>query len=615
MVSLRAAGSLRRLFAVVLAFAVLLAVAALAAPAEARGLPTPRLTLVLEPQSGDNLLGDTHEVTATVTNRRGRGVPNRNVDFTVTSETGTPLAESTTVTPTEGDDITDAAGEATFELSSDAPETVTITACTVSYFRVEICDSATKTFSTTELLDALTVEGGLKHLEAFQAIADANNGTRASATPGYDASGEYVAEQLDAAGYDVETQEFEYRLYSETATAELAQILPNPETYTPFDGTAGDFATFEYEGGGTAEALVTPVDLLLPPTGGSTSGCEAEDFAGFPAGNIALIQRGTCTFGVKVANAEAAGASGVVIFNEGNNAGRTEVISGTLGAETVVTIPAVGVSFATGEEFAALAAGGLTLRNATFSEISLNTTFNVLAETPGGDEDNVVMAGAHLDSVLEGPGINDNGSGSAAILEVALQMADLGIEPNNKVRFAWWGAEESGLVGSNYYVTNVLLDETGELTDEGEAVALYLNFDMVGSPNFKRAIYDGDGSGFGLTGPPGSAAIETAFEEFYAERGLASEPTEFSGRSDYQAFINLAGIPSGGLFTGAEEAKTPAQVALYGGTAGIAFDPNYHQVGDTIDNVNLEVFDQNLDAIGNSVLIYAFSTATVDAQG
>jgi Zn-dependent M28 family amino/carboxypeptidase len=232
------------------------------------------------------------------------------------------------------------------------------------------------------------------------------------------------------------------------------------------------------------------------------------------------------------------------------------------------------------------------------------TTYNVLAETPGGQADNVVMVGAHLDSVPAGPGINDNGSGSAAILEVALQMHK--VKPRNKIRFAWWGAEESGLVGSDFYVDS--------LSDEERArIALYLNFDMIGSPNYVRFVYDGDGSAFGLAGPPGSEAIEQLFEDFYAARGLASEPTEIDFRSDYAAFFDND-IPFGGLFTGAEGIKTAAQQAIYGGTTGAQYDPCYHQACDTLGNVSLEVLDLNADAIAQAVLQYAMNTETVNGR-
>ena len=192
----------------------------------------------------------------------------------------------------------------------------------------------------------------------------------------------------------------------------------------------------------------------------------------------------------------------------------------------------------------------------------------MIAESRDGDPNNVVMAGAHLDSVLRGPGINDNGSGSAAILETAIQMAK--VKPRNKLRFAWWGAEEAGLVGSTAYVAGLSAEEKAK-------IALYLNFDMVGSPNHVFFIYDGDDSdGVGAgPGPGGSAEIEKVFEGFFAARGVPFKGTDFSGRSDYGPFI-ADGIPAGGLFTGAEGVKTADEAALWGGTAGQPYDPCYH---------------------------------------
>ena len=178
------------------------------------------------------------------------------------------------------------------------------------------------------------------------------------------------------------------------------------------------------------------------------------------------------------------------------------------------------------------------------------------------------------------------------------------VKPRNKVRFAWWGAEESGLVGSNYYIANLTPDEL-------DKIALSLNFDMVGSPNYVRFVYDGSGNEFGLAGPPGSAAVQSLFADFYAARGLASEPTQIDFRSDYAAFFN-AGIPFGGLFTGAEGIKTPAQAAIYGGTAGAQYDPCYHQACDTYANNSDEILDLNADAIAYATLQYAMSTETVN---
>ncbi len=166
----------------------------------------------------------------------------------------------------------------------------------------------------------------------------------------------------------------------------------------------------------------------------------------------------------------------------------------------------------------------------------------------------------------------------------------------NKVRFAWWGAEEASLVGSNYYVA--------QLTPAQRAtIEMYLNFDMIGSPNYGLFILDGSGD-LGTTGPPGSDDIEALFERFYDGRGEISAPRTFDGRSDYQAFINN-NIPAGGLFTGAEQIKTAEQVTWWGGTAGEQFDPCYHAECDTIDNLSPYALHLNSDAVAYAVYLYA----------
>jgi Zn-dependent M28 family amino/carboxypeptidase len=215
------------------------------------------------------------------------------------------------------------------------------------------------------------------------------------------------------------------------------------------------------------------------------------------------------------------------------------------------------------------------------------------------------MAGAHLDSVVDGPGINDNGTGSAVLLETALQ---LGGTPrvNNAVRFAWWSAEEFGLLGSEFYVTS--LDFEQQLD-----IALYLNFDMVGSPNAARFIYDGDDSdavGAG-PGPFGSAQIEGAFADFLGATGVETEGTDFTGRSDYGEFINQ-GIPAGGLFTGAEGVKTEAQAEKWGGVAGMPYDSCYHQHCDNLGNLDRTVLDSNADAIAWVTATYGISTEDIN---
>jgi aminopeptidase Y len=244
----------------------------------------------------------------------------------------------------------------------------------------------------------------------------------------------------------------------------------------------------------------------------------------------------------------------------------------------------------------------MRLKTDTFRGIA--TTSNVLAESVGGDPNNVIVVGAHLDSVNAGPGINDNGSGSAAILEAAEQMAK--VKPRNKVRFAWWGAEEASLVGSTYYVNNLSQEELDKIT-------LYLNFDMVGSPNHVFFVYDGDNSdGVGAgPGPEGSAHIEKVFEYYYDSAGQPYKGTDFSGRSDYGPFIAV-GIPSGGLFTGAEGIKTAEEAAIWGGTAGQQYDPCYHLACDTYANNNDHALDVNADAVAYASLSYAMSTKLIN---
>ena len=467
---------------------------------------------------------------------------------------------------------------------------------------VEPASAAPNNNNTNKLLDAVTAAGVMRHEQAFQGIADANGGTRASGTAGYDASAQYVFDQLVAAGYSPVFQEFEFPFFEELSPAVLQQVAPNAATY--------ETSTFTYSGSGDVTAPATFVDVQIPPgatANSSTSGCEAADFAGFPAGNVAVVQRGTCPFATKAANAQAAGAVAVVIFNEGQP-GRTGLINGTLG-NPGITIPVVAATFATAQELYALRNSGLILHVAADTISEIRTTVNVIAETATGRDDNVVVVGAHLDSVPEGPGINDNGSGSSAILEVAIQMAK--VKPRNTVRFIWFGAEELGLLGSEYYVSQLSQEEI-------DAIAVMLNFDMVGSPNFVRFVYDGDNSAFPVgpgsaQAPPGSGYVERLFTSYFASQGLASEPTQFSGRSDYGPFIEV-GIPAGGLFTGAEGIKTPQQAAIYGGTAGAPYDPCYHQACDTISNINTTVLDQMADAAAYAVLTFAMNTEGVNGE-
>ncbi|MFF6789236.1 aminopeptidase S [Streptomyces filamentosus] len=210
------------------------------------------------------------------------------------------------------------------------------------------------------------------------------------------------------------------------------------------------------------------------------------------------------------------------------------------------------------------------------------TGYNLIADWPGGDPNQVIMAGSHLDSVSSGPGINDNGSGSAAVLEAALTVARTGYQPTKHLRFGWWGAEELGLIGSKYYVNNLP-------TAERAKVKGYLNFDMIGSPNPGYFVYDDD------------PTIEQTFKSYFAGLGVPTEiETEGDGRSDHAPFKNV-GIPVGGLFTGADYIKTAAQAQKWGGTSGQAFDRCYHSSCDTTANINDTALDRNSDAVAHAI--------------
>ncbi|MGH9287883.1 MAG: M28 family peptidase [Acidimicrobiales bacterium] len=461
---------------------------------------------------------------------------------------------------------------------------------------------------------AVTVAGIREHQLALQQIADANGGTRAAGTAGYDASVDYVVDKAKAAGYEVSLDEFTYvESFSEGSPPELEEIAPEPQVFVAGSRPAfdGDFVSFT--GSGDVTATVQGIDLVLPPgadPNSSTSGCEVEDFAGFVPGNIALIQRGTCPYVQKAAMAQEAGAAALILFNEGQP-GRTAVPNNLpLGAEGV-HIPGVGTSFDVGVD---LNDAGTVARVKTEVVEQLGESVNVIAETPGGDPNRTVIIGAHLDSVPEGPGINDYGSGSAGILEIAEVYAAQHRAPRNKLRFMWYGVEELGLVGSTKYVEDLTQAEKDD-------ILAMLNFDMIGSPNFARYVYDGDGTA-GPEGPTGSGFIEDVFVDYFASQGLFNEPTAFDGRSDYGPFI-AEGIPAGGLFTGAEQPKTDAQVLQYGGIADAQLDPCYHAACDTFagsgdgpgataPGLGLVALDQMSDAAAHTVLF--FSKTKVDVR-
>ncbi|SDT25812.1 PA domain-containing protein [Friedmanniella luteola] len=431
----------------------------------------------------------------------------------------------------------------------------------------------------TRLVDRVSAAGAEPHLAALQRAADRNGGHRADGSPGHAASVDLVVDHLRATGFAVATPEFRYPV--EVLLARHV-VLDGRELRA--DRLAGSPATPD---GGVTGPLV-----LVPD--GDEPGCQARDLDGLPAGGAVLVvRRGGCPFATKADRAAGAGAAALLVVNDEPG----PLTGGTL--RGTGPLPVAGVSTEDGARLAARAGArvALDLRSRT----ETRTSRNVVAQTRTGRTDDVVVVGGHLDSVEEGPGINDNGSGAAALLELA---DALGPEPavDRAVRFAWWGGEEVGLLGSAAYVAGL---DAGARRDLG----LYLNVDMIASPNPGYFVYDGDDSadeGAGR-GPAGSAALERTLADFLAAHGTAPEPTDFDGRSDYGPFIRI-GVPAGGLFSGAEATQTPQQAARWGGTPGLPFDPCYHRACDDLGNVDLTALGRHLDALAWTVGRYAGST-------
>ncbi|KAK4164688.1 putative aminopeptidase [Cladorrhinum sp. PSN259] len=424
----------------------------------------------------------------------------------------------------------------------------------------------------TDPLTADKVEADIKTSELqnvlwnLNHIADTHGGNRAFGEPGYKASVDFIVERAKGRFHpeiDSYVQAFNHT-YDKTNEIKVTGpdgenvfvISPQYNPATPLPG------------GITAQLINTPVN---DETG---SGCLAEQWDGIDAtGKLALVKRGVCAVSEKLKFAKAKGALGVILYNQ---APGTDYATPTLGAENLGQIIPVGiVPLEVGTAWIARLGAGETLTvNLLVDAIAeIRETWNVIAETKEGDPNNVIMLGAHLDSVQQGPGINDDGSGTAALLELMTSIKSYKGFPN-KIRFAWWGAEESGLVGSLHY-TSTLTEE------EANKIKYYFNYDMIGSPFpiYEIETYENSGIGAKL------------LEDYLVSKGKTVEHGNFDdGNSDYVGFVEL-GIPTTALFTG----------------AGKPWDPCYHQACDTTDNIDYDALTVNTKAAGRALVTLAHS--------
>jgi peptidase M28-like protein/PA domain-containing protein len=486
-----------------------------------------------------------------------------------------------------------------------------------------------------KLVECIQTADLWSHMENFQAIADANpspadgHPSRNSGEPGYKASVDYVARLMEEAGYDVTIQTYKFTYFAYTAPPVFREVSPIPHDYALSDEWNPGQST------GTATADLQPAGgIIIPPTptSSSSSGCTAADFSGFVAGRIALIQRGGCNFGVKVLNAQAAGASGVIIFNEGNP-GRTSVLAGSLvdaaGNPIIPTIPVAFTSFDIGNglltQYQQAVQDGTPLPVMNLSIQAIVTPnaddYNVIAESKGGDKNHVLVVDAHLDAIY-GAGMLDNASGSAAILDIAQKMKN--VNPLNKVRFIWFGGEELGLLGSEYYVNNLTKTQASHIGYD-------LDADVFGTPNYIIGILDPAAPDFfsrtvSATFPnrvyKASQVSRDQSVDFFDAAGFNHEFLSPNGTDAFS--FNAIGIPASGLLTGQDCCKSQEEVDLFGGQLGNyegnlgTFDggcvDNPFRWCDNIDNVDPDNLTLMSKAFANTVVQMAFDNKVMSAS-
>ncbi|KAL3425964.1 peptidase family M28 [Phlyctema vagabunda] len=435
--------------------------------------------------------------------------------------------------------------------------------------------------SSSAIQDDISEENLLKRAEHLFEIAklgedEYNHPTRVIGSEGHLATIEYIYSTIADLGdyYTITNQSFP-AVSGNVFESRLVLGDSSPKTASPMGLTPPT---------AHREPVYGPLVLV------ANSGCEQADYPTNLAGAIAFIKRGTCSFGDKSALAGKNGAIAAVVYN--NEKGS---LQGTLGEPIPDHVATFGVSQEEAEPYIKkLNEGGVIPSSAYIDAIVERiATTNIIAQTKGGDAENCVMLGGHSDSVAEGPGINDDGSGSLTLLEIATQLSKYKV--NNCVRFAWWAGEEEGLLGSDYYV-----EQLSE--EENLKIRLFMDYDMLASPNYAYQIYNATNA----ANPTGSEELRDLYIDFYKSKSYNYTFIPFDGRSDYDAFIKH-GIPGGGIATGAEGIKTKEEAAMFGGKANEWFDPCYHQLCDTVDNLALDAWILNTKLVAHSVATYAIS--------
>lgn len=416
-------------------------------------------------------------------------------------------------------------------------------------------------------------------LDVLQHISDRNGGNREPGTPGYTQSEAYATAVLERAGFSVSSQSFQFNYFQR-----LAQKLTVNGAAVPVNIV--DYGPSTPVGGITAPIAVVPSNVSAAP------GCTIGDYANVAtAGKIVLVQRGGCTFAVKNQIAAQAGAAAEIIYNNVPGPLRAALSDPSQGR-----IPAGSVSQADGQTLAAEPGTTVTLEVRAFQQV--RTSSNLVAQTRTGNQHNVVALVGNLDSI-GGAGENDNATGVAVMLQLAQRLGARPRTITNAVRFVFTSAQEYSFAGAAAYLSSLTADQRKD-------IALDLNAEMIGSPNTGYFVLDG------LPGA-GSAAITQEFYSYFAATGVPTEAAPLSGRWDYNAFAG-ASIPTGGVFTGADAAKTQAEADKWGGVAGEAFDPCYQIACDTLHNVDRTSFVRNARALAFAVGLYATSTTSVNGK-